>query len=106
MKAQMGILIVAASITKGMADVAATAGSYTAPLTRTSYPKIQIISIADLLAHRKPRMPTAILPYVKAKPHADQLLLDTSAGSVVPLEEESPAIDDLDPEVAELDAPG
>jgi hypothetical protein len=75
-KAEMGVLIIAVPITKGMAEVAAKSGSYEAPLTRASYPKVQIITVPDLLAHKHPRMPTAIPPYVKAKPYTgDQLVL-------------------------------
>ena len=73
-KAEMGILLVMSPVTKGMAEVAATAGNYEAPLTRTTYPKVQIITVADLLNHKQPKMPTAIIPYLKARPRGGQQL--------------------------------
>jgi hypothetical protein len=39
-------------------------------------PGIQLVTVADLLSGRRPKMPTAILPYLKAKPRGpDQLTL-------------------------------
>ena len=63
--------------TKGIREVAAQSGTYDSELTGQSYPRIQIVTIADLMAGKRPNLPSAILPYVKAKPRArDQLGLD------------------------------
>src|SRR5436189_6404690 len=43
-------------------------GNYVATLTGQTYPRIQVVKTADLMAGRRPKMPTAILPYLKAKP--------------------------------------
>jgi hypothetical protein len=51
-----------------MTEIADHSGTYTAPLTGTNYPRVQILTVDDLLAGRRPKMPTAILPYVKASP--------------------------------------
>ena len=60
-----------------MREVADKSGTYTNELTQVSYPQIQIVRTADLLAGKRPKMPTAILPYVKAKPKPmNQLSLD------------------------------
>ncbi len=60
-----------------MIDEARKSGIYTADLTDNEYPKIQIITIAELMAEKHPKMPTAILPYLKAKPRdPDQLTLE------------------------------
>lgn len=60
-----------------MRDEAGKAGNYTADLTGQTFPKIQIVTVADLMAGKRPEMPTAILPYLKAKPRdPDQLTLD------------------------------
>lgn len=67
-RAEMGILIVLSKSTKGMADEANRAGTYEVPLTGHSYPRVQIVSIEDLLANKKPQVPSAILPYIKAVP--------------------------------------
>jgi hypothetical protein len=75
-QAEMGILLTLTEPTSGMRKTADLSGSYTATLTGQSYPKIQIISIARLMAGERPKMPTAILPYLKAKPRdPDQLTL-------------------------------
>jgi hypothetical protein len=52
--------------TKGMTDVADHSGTYTVPMTGTTYPRVQIISVSELLAGKRPKMPTAILPYIQA----------------------------------------
>lgn len=75
-QAELGILITLTEPTKGMRDTADKSGTYTAPLTGQEYPKVQIVTVADLMAGRRPSMPTAILPYMKAKPRdPDQLTL-------------------------------
>ena len=75
-KAEMGLLIVMTRPTTGMIEVAKKSGAYVNVMTGTSYPKVQIVTVADLLAGKRPKMPTAILPYVKAKAYGgDQLTL-------------------------------
>ncbi len=66
-KAQMGVLI---TMTKPTADMRAEAnrsGTYEHPLTGTTYPKLQVVTVAELLEGKRPKMPTPILPYVKAR---------------------------------------
>ena len=76
-QADMGILIALNEPTRGMREQADKSGSYEAELTGQTYPKIQLITVADLMAGKRPTMPTAILPYLKAKPRdPDQLTLD------------------------------
>lgn len=75
-KAEMGLLITMTKPTRGILEEASKAGSYTSPLTSQSYPKIQVLTIAELLAGEKPKMPPAILPYIKAAAkRAEQLRL-------------------------------
>ncbi len=57
-----------------MTEVAHKSGSYEVVLTGTSYPRIQIISVPELLAHKQPRMPTPNSPYIKAKPYSGEQL--------------------------------
>ena len=69
-KADVGLLIMLSTPTKGMTDIADHSGTYVVPMTGTSYPKVQIVTIAELLAGNHPNIPTAILPYIKASPKA------------------------------------
>jgi DNA modification methylase len=66
-KAEMGVLITMAEPTRGIIDAAAHAGSYVWPINGESFPKIQIITVADLLAGKKPRMPATLTPYIQAQ---------------------------------------
>jgi len=65
--AEMGLLITMGEPTRGMVEVAKGSGTYVLPMTGNHYPKVQIISVADLLAHKQPKLPAVILPYIKAK---------------------------------------
>jgi DNA modification methylase len=65
--AVMGVLIAIESPTKGMREAASHAGSYTHPLTGQTYPKVQIITVADLLNGKRPEMPTPIMPYLPSE---------------------------------------
>jgi len=70
-KADMGVLVMLARPTKGMIEVADHSGTYTVPMTGASYPRVQIVTVAELLAGKRPKMPTAILPYIQAQPKAE-----------------------------------
>lgn len=69
-KGDMGLLITMEPPTKGMAEVANKSGTYVHPLTGNHFPKVQLISVPDLLAHKRPDLPSALLPYIKAKAYA------------------------------------
>lgn len=76
-KAAMGVFICMTSPTRGMVEAANHSGSYEHPLTGTAYPKVQIVTVAELLEGKRPKMPTPILPYVKARARRpDQPQLD------------------------------
>lgn len=84
-KAQMGVLITMATPPRGLIDAADHGGVYTWPVNGQSFPRIQVITVADLLAGKRPRMPQLMLPYVqasKAVPQLDQMDLfgNTSVG--------------------------
>jgi len=77
-KAEMGILITNGPATRGMIDEANHAGSYKHAYYDQTYPRIQIITVNDLLSGTKPSMPPSILPYIqalRAKTPADQASL-------------------------------
>ena len=65
-KGEMGVLISLETPTRGMVGGADRAGFYQWPLTGHSYPRIQLVTVAQLLADDRPDMPPAFLPYIKA----------------------------------------
>jgi DNA modification methylase len=75
-KAQMGILITMGDPTPGMRDAVNHGGTYTWPVNNQTFPRVQIITVAELLAGKRPNMPTAITPYssaIKAPAQVQQL---------------------------------
>lgn len=71
--AEMGIFVCLGKPTKGMRDVANKSGSFTYELSGAKYPRIQVLTIAELLTGKRPQMPTPINPYKKAKRASGQL---------------------------------
>jgi hypothetical protein len=74
-KGEMGVLITNGAPTRGMLDEANHAGTYHHPHFEQAYPRIQIITVEDLLVGKKPQMPPTLLPYIqalRAKTPADQ----------------------------------
>lgn len=66
-KAEGGVLITLSQPTKGMIDASRRSGVFYHDGQGKSFPKIQLISIADLLSGKSPRLPPVLLPYVQAK---------------------------------------
>jgi hypothetical protein len=64
------LLITLGKPTKGMVEVANHSGTFEVSLTHKNYPKVQIVTIEQLMAHHRPDLPTAILPYIQAAPQA------------------------------------
>lgn len=79
-RAEMGLLIVMFEPTRGMREVANRSGTYVNSFTGGEYPMIQIVTVPQLLVGRTPNIPTAILPYVQAKPR-DRPVTRFRAGS-------------------------
>lgn len=67
-RAAMGVFICMEEPTRGMVDAANHSGTYFHPANGQPFPKVQIITVADLLAGRRPTMPQALLPYFQAQP--------------------------------------
>ena len=65
-KAQMGVLITTAAPTRGILDAVDHGGTYTWPMNGQDYPRVQVITIAELLRDVRPKMPLLLLPYVQA----------------------------------------
>ncbi len=78
-KAEMGVLITMDRATPGMIDAANHGGSYTWPVNGTTFPRVQLITAAQLLKGELPNLPPVLTPYLKATRHTvkpDQLALE------------------------------
>ncbi|WPM31182.1 DNA methyltransferase [Hydrogenobacter sp. T-2] len=62
-KAQMGIFITLEEPTKPMQEEALQGGYYTCPITKRNFPKLQIITLKELLEGKSPLVPFQISPY-------------------------------------------
>lgn len=74
-KADMGVLITNTAPTRGMTDEANHAGTYKHPHYDQVFPRIQMITVDELLSGKRPTLPPLMLPYIqalKAKTPADQ----------------------------------
>jgi len=60
----IGILVILAGPTKGMTTQAAAAGSYES--AGQKYPRVQIITVEDILNGKRPQLPSPISPFAKA----------------------------------------
>ena len=68
-KAQMGVLITLNRPTAGMRKIADMAGSYTWPLNGERFPRLQVLTVEDLLAGARLQAPPRDLPYLRAARH-------------------------------------
>ncbi|MGN6253355.1 MAG: DNA methyltransferase [Marmoricola sp.] len=64
--AEMGVLITMTEPTRGVVDAVNHAGTYTHPANGQTFPKVQVITVSELLAGKRPKLPLTMLPYVKA----------------------------------------
>jgi site-specific DNA-methyltransferase (adenine-specific) len=69
-KAQMGVLITMTEPTRGIFDAVNHAGTYELPVNSQTFPKVQIITVAQLLKGERPAMPQTLLPYIQATKRA------------------------------------
>lgn len=65
--AVMGVLITIEPGTRGMIEAANHSGTFSHPLTGTVYPKVQLITVGELLDGKRPKMPTPYMPYLQAE---------------------------------------
>lgn len=66
-KAEMGILVTLAPATKGVQDAINHGGVYTHPANGQTFPRLQHVTISDLLKGKRPTLPTMLRPYIEAK---------------------------------------
>lgn len=65
-EATLGVLITQHEPTRGMLDAVHHGGVYTHPATGEQFPRLQVITVAELLAGKRPSMPPTALPYIAA----------------------------------------
>lgn len=78
-KAEMGVLITMVPPTPGMVEAADHSGTYTWRVNGQTFPKVQIITVPELLDFRRPKMPPPLTPYISAtrrKQAVDQAAFD------------------------------
>ena len=63
----MGLLVTLAPPTRGMVDEVNRSGSYAYELTGAVYPWLQIVTIPDILAGKRPAGPAHFPAYTPAK---------------------------------------
>jgi DNA modification methylase len=64
-KAEMGVLVTLGPPTRGMVEAANRSGTYT--LNGNPYPKLQMVSVAELLGGKRLDMPPTLTPYMTAQ---------------------------------------
>lgn len=66
-----GVLILLWNPTSGMVNAANTAGTFTDFIGGNSYPRVQILTVEQLLNGTRPQLPVIIPPYTEARPVAE-----------------------------------
>lgn len=78
-RAHMGIFVTLNPPTRGMVDTAHHGGNYIWPANGQRYPRLQIMTVAELLAGKRPQTPPRLLPYISAvrqpSPGTEQTML-------------------------------
>ncbi|MER5681475.1 MULTISPECIES: DNA methyltransferase [Streptomyces] len=70
-KAAMGVFITLKEPTAAMKEAANHSGIYSYPVNGQQYPRVQIITVAELLAGVRPKLPLTLLPYYQARRRHD-----------------------------------
>lgn len=70
-KAEMGVLITLNAPTNGMIDEMNHAGTYTHPASGAVFPRIQIVTVDQLLTGQRPKLPPTFMPYIQASKHVE-----------------------------------
>jgi site-specific DNA-methyltransferase (adenine-specific) len=66
-RSAMGVLITLEKPTRGMVEAANKSGLWTNPANQQTFPKVQILTIEELLAGKKPDLPPLLMPYTQAQ---------------------------------------
>ena len=65
-KADMGVLITMSEPSRGVLDAVNHGGNYVWPVNNQVFPKLQVITVEELLSGERPHMPQMLLPYIQA----------------------------------------
>lgn len=79
-RAAGGVLITLERPTQGMLNAVNHSGLFEVERQGRSYPRLQLITVPELLHGKRPKLPPVLLPYVQAQRRPskpDQLMLDT-----------------------------
>lgn len=66
-RASMGVFVCLREPTRGIIEAANHSGFYTHPANGSRYPRVQIVSVQDILDGKRPNMPQTMLPYFQAE---------------------------------------
>jgi DNA modification methylase len=66
-KAEMGVLITNTTPTRGVVDAVNHSGTYRWPANGTVYPKVQVVTVGELLTGKRPELPGTVNPYIEAQ---------------------------------------
>ena len=66
-RAAMGVFVTMNEPTSGMVEAANHSGAYVHPANGQRFPKVQIVTVEDLLNGKRPNMPMTLLPYFQAQ---------------------------------------
>jgi len=65
----MGVLVTLGKPTRGMISETVHSGTYVWPVNGEEYPRLQLITIEDLLNGKRLNMPTPLTPYLQSARH-------------------------------------
>lgn len=71
-RAGMGVFVTMNRPTKAMIEAANHSGLYVHPANGQKFPKVQIITVEELLQGKRPTLPNTLLPYFQAQKRVDK----------------------------------
>lgn len=74
--AEMGVLVMMTEPTRGIVDAVNHAGTYRHPANGEIFPKIQVVTVGELLTGKRPKLPPTLLPYMKAARSTSSVMQD------------------------------
>ncbi|MEU8047791.1 DNA methyltransferase [Micromonospora echinofusca] len=71
-RAGMGVFVTMNKPTKAMTEAANHSGLYVHPANSQKFPKVQLITVEELLEGKRPTLPNTLLPYFQAQKRVDK----------------------------------